>query len=103
MFAMLASQQIRSTTNIWRVVMLTIWKNFFFGRNRWALITMCAFCLFQIGVAAFMYPWYVWGPLAIFGFAFALPSAIYLIDQDSIKNPNRPRTFNNLAKIFIGR
>ena len=83
--------------------MLTIWKNFFVGRNRLALIGVCAFCLVQIGIAFTYQPWYLWGSLAIFGYAFALPSAIYLIDQDSRKNPGRPRTIGNLAKILTGR
>lgn len=86
--------------------MLTIWKNFFTGRNKWALSGLCFMSLMSIGIASTYHPmpeilpWWFWGVFAIFGYVFVLPSAIYLIDRNAQQNP-RPKT--NLGRTLTGR
>jgi len=83
--------------------MLIIWKNFVTGRNKLALTLLIVFGLTQIFIAFIYNPWWLFGPLSIFGWAVLLPHAIYLIDLDTKRNPGRPKTLGNLGRILFGR
>jgi prepilin signal peptidase PulO-like enzyme (type II secretory pathway) len=83
--------------------MTLIWKNFFTGRNPVVLmLTVTLFALVVIRTFNQPFAWF-FGPLALLGILFGLPSAVFLIDQDKKKNPNRPTSPKNLILTLRGK
>ena len=78
-----------------------IWKNFFTGRNKLVLYAICFIACFSIAIG-FLHNIFV-GLVAIYAWFFFLPCAIFAIDHDREKNPNRPKTLGNLYRILSGK
>lgn len=82
--------------------MIEIWRNFYSGRAKKAVLSQVA--LFAIGMTgAIQTGWYLF--TAVFAgivYIFILPSVVYLIDLDGRKKPQSRRSLMNLARILFG-
>lgn len=80
--------------------MIEIWKNFYLGRNKFALIMVILLQLYFIiigfiiaGILGVLITGLVW--------LFAAPAAIFLIDADHKKHPNKPKSLKSIFKILF--
>jgi len=91
---------------------ITIWTYFFKHhlRNRglefyagyWGLVLFSLIVGFGT-VTWLSYFGLLFGLLAIFGWFFFVPAAIYLMDHDAKNNPSRPKTLANLLHILLSK